>query len=538
MTTAPKAYSYIRWSTPEQALGDSERRQLDRARAYAAQHGLDLDESMADKGVSAFHGKNARQGHLGAFLNSVEQGAIPKGSHLLVESVDRISRRDPWTALDTFKRIIDQGIVLVTLTDGQVYTLQRMRTDVTAPIILGILLTRGYEESRMKSLRVGDAWAAKRKKGTPMTRICPAWLTLKADRSGYTVNRERANLVRRMYRMYLSGVGVDGIAQTLNEEGIEPWGSIGRRAQYWNRTYIWKILHSTTVVGTYTPHTESRREDGARVRVPSDPKPGFYPAIIDSDTWQRVQTMQRAKGPKGQRTSSKNIRNLFAGLLRCPNCGGTMRLENKGAYKGHPQQYAYCAAADHNAGCAKQPVNYRRLQDAFMGKWQYLLAKMPKGKATSKLERELANTEAAIDAHEDAIENLSRAIGRNPSPALEARLREQEDALRELKAEAESLETRIEAASPKIIEAKVRDLWQVLEAPALDIRAANAGLRQLVAGITVDYRSGDMDFEWTHGGLSSVIYDHQFPKVTKAELAETEKMVRNVRITPDERGGG
>src|SRR5262249_5131611 len=115
----PKAYSYIRWSTPEQALGDSERRQLERARAYAAAHGMDLAESIADKGVSAFHGKNARKGHLGAFLDAVERGAIPKGSYLLVESVDRISRRDPWTALDTLKRIIDQGTVLVTLSDEQ-----------------------------------------------------------------------------------------------------------------------------------------------------------------------------------------------------------------------------------------------------------------------------------------------------------------------------------------------------------------------------------------------------------------------------------
>ncbi len=34
------AYSYLRFSTPEQAGGDSRRHQLDLARTYAARHGL------------------------------------------------------------------------------------------------------------------------------------------------------------------------------------------------------------------------------------------------------------------------------------------------------------------------------------------------------------------------------------------------------------------------------------------------------------------------------------------------------------------
>ena len=35
----PKAYSYIRFSTPEQALGDSLRRQVQLAEEYARKHG-------------------------------------------------------------------------------------------------------------------------------------------------------------------------------------------------------------------------------------------------------------------------------------------------------------------------------------------------------------------------------------------------------------------------------------------------------------------------------------------------------------------
>jgi hypothetical protein len=42
----PKAYSYVRFSTPEQAKGDSHRRQTEKAAKYAAENGLELDTEL------------------------------------------------------------------------------------------------------------------------------------------------------------------------------------------------------------------------------------------------------------------------------------------------------------------------------------------------------------------------------------------------------------------------------------------------------------------------------------------------------------
>lgn len=64
----PKAYSYLRFSRPEQLKGDSRRRQLDLSRQYALEHGLDLDQEFQDLGVSALRGAKgggvARRGRL------------------------------------------------------------------------------------------------------------------------------------------------------------------------------------------------------------------------------------------------------------------------------------------------------------------------------------------------------------------------------------------------------------------------------------------------------------------------------------------
>jgi DNA invertase Pin-like site-specific DNA recombinase len=96
-----RAYSYVRFSTPDQAKGDSYRRQTEAANEYARRHGLVLDTELTftDLGVSAFRGANAKTGALGVFLEAVKDGTIAPGSHLLIENLDRLTRADarsPW----------------------------------------------------------------------------------------------------------------------------------------------------------------------------------------------------------------------------------------------------------------------------------------------------------------------------------------------------------------------------------------------------------------------------------------------------------
>ena len=59
------AFSYLRFSTPEQAVVDSRRRQLALAEEYAVEHNLKPDHrlSFRDLGISAFRGENAKAVH-------------------------------------------------------------------------------------------------------------------------------------------------------------------------------------------------------------------------------------------------------------------------------------------------------------------------------------------------------------------------------------------------------------------------------------------------------------------------------------------
>ncbi len=226
MTTKSKAYSYLRFSTPEQAVGDSRRRQIELARRYADAHDLDLDETLTfhDLGVSAFRGAN-QDAALGAFKIAAEDGRVKRGSYLLVESLDRLSRQAPWAALGQFQEILALGITVVTLQDQKVWTSEDMGGGDVIPLLTSLLvMARAYEESDTKAKRVRAAWSSKRDRaatgGHKLTSKCPAWLTLDKASGEFQVIEERADVVRRIFGMVLEGLGKVKIASLFNTEGV------------------------------------------------------------------------------------------------------------------------------------------------------------------------------------------------------------------------------------------------------------------------------------------------------------------------------
>src|SRR5262249_58372623 len=95
--SSPVAYSYVRFSTPEQAGGDSLRRQTDLAKAWCRKSGarLDVSTTLHDLGRSAYtggHRKNPDRHALAAFLKLVESGKGPRGSYLVIQKLHRLSR--------------------------------------------------------------------------------------------------------------------------------------------------------------------------------------------------------------------------------------------------------------------------------------------------------------------------------------------------------------------------------------------------------------------------------------------------------------
>src|SRR5262249_43769399 len=144
----PKAYSYIRFSTPRQGEGHSLERQTAKAQAYAAEHGLELDAelNLKDLGVPAYRQKNVRTGALGVFIKAVEDGRVARGSYLLVENIDRLTRTDIPDAMQLFLTLINSGIVVVTLTNRQAYSRESLVKDAHTIMWIVLELIRANQE--------------------------------------------------------------------------------------------------------------------------------------------------------------------------------------------------------------------------------------------------------------------------------------------------------------------------------------------------------------------------------------------------------
>ena len=346
-------------STDLQLKGDSRRRQLEASRSYAEANDLELAEGteLEDIGVSAFKGANAREGALGTFLQAVKSGSVKPGSYLIVESLDRLSREQVLAAQSLFLSIIQAGINLVTLMDGKVY--RPGMTDLGDLIMSLVIMSRAHEESLTKSRRIAAAWKNKRSEAPqkPMTKWCPAWLTLAPDRSGYVPIPERVEVVWQIFKDTAEGIGMYSIANRLNKAKIATFGG----PNGWHQSYVAKIIANRAVLGEFQPHA---RADGKRV-PDGDAVKNYYPAIIDDELFYQAQLGKSQRRGAGAGRKGAGFTNLFSGIARCFYCRAPILFENKG---GGPKggTYLVCDGARRSRGCPSVRWRYRDFEATFL----------------------------------------------------------------------------------------------------------------------------------------------------------------------------
>jgi DNA invertase Pin-like site-specific DNA recombinase len=334
VSTTPRAYSYVRYSTPEQAKGDSVRRQVALSEAWSRRKGIPLDASlrMSDEGKSAYSEKNRTDGALGKFLADVADGKVPRGSYLLVESLDRLSRAQVRSALRLFLGLLEAGITIATLADDKEYSDEDC--DEIDLIISIIIMSRAHNESVMKSGRLKSTWASKREQigVKKLTSLAPAWLELSKDGTCFELVKHRVAVVQWLFKRRANGLGVFRLARELNDRKEPVWGRGKRAGHHWHKSYLTKILASRSVLGEFQPH----RMDGEpyeRKRVPEgDPVPRYFPAIISKDLFHRVQQLKREDQKRPGRIG-ENVSSLFTWIAKCGRTGKPANFVNKSKYQ-------------------------------------------------------------------------------------------------------------------------------------------------------------------------------------------------------------
>jgi len=315
----PAVYSYLRFSTPKQAQGDSFRRQFEMARKYAATHGWVIDETLNDEGVSAFNGRNVRDGALGAFLRCIEDGKMKPGTILLVESLDRLSRNTVTEQMGLLLSILGAGVEIVTLIDGKRFSVASVNASPSELIVTLALMIRAREEGETRGARIRQAWRTKRSRlaEKKLTARCPLWLRLAENGKEFRVLEERVRLVRKMFRMAREGLGVQMIVNQFTQEGIEGWGPSKR----WTCTNVEDVVYNRAVLGEFQPHETIN----GKPQPAGAPAPDYFPRIIEPELFYVVNATRILNGGgRGFNTAT----NLFIGLAHDGETGERMQRRN------------------------------------------------------------------------------------------------------------------------------------------------------------------------------------------------------------------
>lgn len=422
----PRCYSYVRFSSLKQEEGDSERRQIQAARRWAQENEYELDDKLlVDRGMSAYHSAHVTvKGALGQFLAKIKKGTVPKGSILIIESFDRLSRENVDTARERLREIVRAGVKVLTLNDRQLFDIESL--DDPAKLIISIIQhSRSHEESVHKAVRLREAWGEKRVNlgnNVLYTKQVPAWLRIN-DAGAIEQIPDRVKLIKKMFELYVSGYGFHAISKHLNSNGHEPWNSRVKE-QIWNISSVKHLLSHRALVGEFQPHEVEHIDvpdgrDGEfirkkRIRTASgDPIQNYFPTIIESELFDEVQRI-RVSRRTGAGGKIGNVGNLFTHLGICGYCGGKFTYEIKGG-KRH-STYFNCNNARHKKGnCVYVSVRYLEFEEAFikfiteLDVYKILFNDLP-SKELDEERKRLWFVQSLADDKEKAKANIKRMI--------------------------------------------------------------------------------------------------------------------------------
>ncbi len=115
------------------------------------------------------------------------------------------------------------------------------------------------------------------------------------------VDEEKAIVVKKIFNDYIAGVSLVAIAKNLEATGLLN----SNQQTHWYHGSIAKILDNVKYLGD-----------------------GFYPGLIDKELFEEVQKRRKEKCEKLGRNlqyNSKSNPSVFAGILRCGECGNVYR---------------------------------------------------------------------------------------------------------------------------------------------------------------------------------------------------------------------
>ncbi len=358
---------YTRKSTSEGL--DQEFTSLDNQREYAESYiksqqneGWTASPELYDDG--GFTGANIERPALQKLLAHIREGKV---NCVVVYKVDRLSR-----SLLDFSQLLEffdkHNVAFISIT-------QHFNTNTSmGRLTLNILLSFAQFEREIISERTRDKMVAARKRGQWIGGVIPyGYQRHSTEQRKIVVNQEEGNIVKRIFDLYLNKVNSAlEVAQILNADGImtRAWTNKKGKASGKKKFYITQVLF---ILKNYTYVR--------KVNFKGQVYPGQQPAIIDEDTFAKVQAKLLEHRLDRKAYKNKDCSGLLSKVLKCSACG-SMMVHTYTTKKGrHKYRYYLCSNAQKRgyAECPHRFVNAQTIEDAVIEAVKRKLAEQPEG---------------------------------------------------------------------------------------------------------------------------------------------------------------
>ncbi|MBQ2968633.1 MAG: recombinase family protein [Clostridia bacterium] len=261
-----------------------------------------------DEGISATNTKK-REG----FNTMIEDALSGEIDLIVTKSVSRFARNTV-DSLTTVRKLKEKGVE-VYFEKENIYTL-----DSKGELLITIMSSLAQEESRSISENV--TWGQRKRFADGKVSLpYKQFLGYKKGENGLPeIVPDQAELVRRIYRMFMQGNAPSSIARKLTEEEIPTPGGKTK----WQSSTVKSILQNEKYRGdarlqkSFTVDFLQKKTKINEGEVPQYYVENSHPAIIPPQEWDMVQAEIKRRKETGHRFSSSSI---FSSSIFCGDCG-------------------------------------------------------------------------------------------------------------------------------------------------------------------------------------------------------------------------
>lgn len=323
---------YSRLSRDDELSGDSNSivHQKEILSAYAEKYGFENTKFYIDDGYS---GTNFNRPDFQRMMEDMNSGLI---GTIIVKDMSRFGRDYIMVGYYTEIMLPQMNIRFIAVNDG-VDSENQADNDFTP---FRNIINEWYAKDTSKKIR--SVLKVKGNSGKHLSVIPPfGYMKDPMDKQHWIIDDQAAQIVRKIFRMYLDGNNMGNIARRLTAEGIETPKLYAenrgikhyKAATYpeiWSRISVEYILSNYEYTGS-TVNFKTKRKSFKNKKQWIQAKEdwavfeGTQEAIIDKETFETVQKMRVTK-----RAYTKfNEVNIFSGLLFCADCGGKMTIRRR-----------------------------------------------------------------------------------------------------------------------------------------------------------------------------------------------------------------